>query len=52
MPTAGGADVVTPPALVAGTSAARVVRGDPGRRPMRVEAFDALVRGFAAESRP
>ncbi len=44
-------DVVTPPALLAGGTPARVVRGDPARRPMAVDAFDALVRRLA-EAQP
>jgi len=47
-----GTSVVTPPVPgPATTTSSRTVRGDPGRRPMAVDAFDALVRQLA-ERRP
>lgn len=44
----GRVDLVTPPAIVAQAAGpAHVTRGDVSRRPMPVEAFDALVRQLA-----
>jgi hypothetical protein len=50
--TTDGRAIVTPPPLVAsGVGAERVVRGDPARRPLAIEAFAREVRA-RAESRP
>ncbi len=44
---AGGAPVVTAPAVMArGTGAERVVRGDPARRPLALDAFARQVRAL------
>ncbi len=51
-PAADGSGwIVSPPALLPSAQPAKVVRGDLGRRPMDLPAFERQVRGFAGESR-
>jgi hypothetical protein len=48
----GGTPVVTPPAVLAkGAAAERVVRGDPARRPLPLDAFAREVRALAESAR-
>jgi hypothetical protein len=49
---AAGAPIVTPPAVMAkGTGAERVVRGDPARRPLPLDAFAREVRTIVEAAR-
>jgi hypothetical protein len=48
---AGGEWMVTPPAIVDGGRPQRIVRGDPGRRPWMLGAFEREVRALSEGSR-
>ena len=45
-----GRRLVTPPVMSRGSARATIVRGDPGRRPLPLEAFGAQVQSVLAEA--
>jgi hypothetical protein len=51
VPAGGSGWLVTPPALLPSAQAARIVRGDPARRPLALAEFENHVRALAGGAR-